>query len=244
MAVIKALDATTLDSPATRNDLTGGNEIMFDIGYVHSRMAGIRGMEAAQFLAAASRRRWITGEKLNFPGWPVSKSRKSTVAVVHHKCDVFSSTNQTNKKTKIMTRNKFIKIMVGAVMATGLLMQARADETQVKQVDPTGTYIWVMPGRNGGPDRTNTLVLKLDGDKLTGKLLSPRRNGQTNITDIVEGKVTGAEVSFSVVRTYNDNTTTNKYTGTLGDTSIKGKIEFIRDGETQSRDWEAKSVKQ
>ncbi|MGC9943595.1 MAG: hypothetical protein ABSE48_17350 [Verrucomicrobiota bacterium] len=143
-----------------------------------------------------------------------------------------------------MTRNKFIKIMVGAVMATGLLMQARADETQVKQVDPTGTYIWVMPGRNGGPDRTNTLVLKLDGDKLTGKLLSPRRNGQTNITDIVEGKVTGAEVSFSVVRTYNDNTTTNKYTGTLGDTSIKGKIEFIRDGETQSRDWEAKSIKQ
>src|SRR5271170_4319113 len=127
-----------------------------------------------------------------------------------------------------MTQNKFIKTLVGAIFVTGLLIQAKADETQVKSADPTGSYIWTMPGRNGGPDRTNTLVLKLDGDKLTGKLMSPRRDGQTNTTDIVDGKVAGTEVSFFVVRTYNDNTYTNKYTGTVGDTSIKGKIEFNR----------------
>ena len=92
----------------------------------------------------------------------------------------------------------------------------------------------------GDQDRTNTLVLKLDGDKLTGKIMSLRRNGQTNSIDIVDGKVTGTEVSFLVVRTYNDNTFTNKYAGTVSDTSIKGKSEFTRDGETQSRDWEAK----
>lgn len=139
-----------------------------------------------------------------------------------------------------MTPNKFIKTLVGAIFVTGLLIQAKADETQVKSVDPTGSYIWTMPGRNGGPDRTNTLVLKLDGDKLTGKIMSLRRNGQTNSIDIVDGKVTGTEVSFLVVRTYNDNTFTNKYAGTVSDTSIKGKSEFTRDGETQSRDWEAK----
>jgi hypothetical protein len=139
-----------------------------------------------------------------------------------------------------MILNKFIKTLVGAILVTGCLIQAKADVTSTSAVDPTGSYIWVMPGRNGGPDRTNTLVLKLDSGKLTGKLLSPRRDGQTNATDIADGKISGAVVTFSVVRTFNDNTFTNKYTGTLGDTSIKGKVEFNRDGETQSRDWEAK----
>ena len=136
-----------------------------------------------------------------------------------------------------MTLNKFIKTLVGTILVTGVLIQANADD---KKVDPTGTYVWTMPGRNGGPDRTNTLVLKLDGDKLTGKLAAPGRGGKTNSSDIVDGKVAGADISFSVVRSYNDNTFTNKYSGTLADASIKGKIEFQRDGETQSHDWEAK----
>lgn len=140
-----------------------------------------------------------------------------------------------------MTINKFIKTLVGAILVTGTLIQAKADSTSTSAVDPTGSYIWVMPGRNGGPDRTNTLVLKLDGEKLTGKLITPRRGGQTNVTEIVDGAVTGSNVSFSVVRTFNDNSMTNKYTGTLSDTSIKGKMEYNnRDGEAQSRDWEAK----
>jgi hypothetical protein len=136
-----------------------------------------------------------------------------------------------------MKVNKFIKVLVGTILAMGVLAQTRADD---KKLDPTGTYIWTMPGRNGGPDRTNTLVLKLDGDKLTGKLMSPGRGGQTNNTEIADSKITGANVSFSVVRSFNDNTFTNKYSGTFAGDSIKGKIEFERDGETQSRDWEAK----
>jgi hypothetical protein len=136
-----------------------------------------------------------------------------------------------------MTLNKFIKTLVGTVLLTGALVQSKADD---QKVDPSGTYIWTMSGRNGGPDRTNTLTLKLDGDKLTGKLISPARGGQTNATEIADGKIVGADISFSVVRSFNDNTMTNKYTGKLADTTIKGKIEFERNGETQSRDWEAK----
>jgi hypothetical protein len=140
-----------------------------------------------------------------------------------------------------MKMSKFTKILLGTVLLTGTMIQARADDTKV---DPTGTYQWVMPGRNGGPDRTNTLVLKVDGDKLTGKLSAPGRGGQVNATEIADGKVTGADISFNVVRTYNDNTMTNKYTGTIADGTIKGKIEFTRDGEAQSRKWEAKLQKQ
>jgi len=136
-----------------------------------------------------------------------------------------------------MTVNKFIKVLVGAILVTGVLAQARADD---KKLDPTGTYLWTVPARNGGPDRTNTLALKLAGDKLTGKLTSPGRGGQINTTEISDGKITGADVSFSVVRTFNDNTVTNKYSGTLAGDSIKGKMEFERNGEAQSRDWEAK----
>jgi hypothetical protein len=119
----------------------------------------------------------------------------------------------------------------------GVLVQAQAQD---KQVDPTGTYIWSVPNRNGGPDRTNTLVLKLDGDKLTGNLTAPGHGGQTTTMEISDGKIAGADVSFCVVRSFNDNTVTNKYSGTLAGGVIKGKMEFERNGEAQSRDWEAK----
>jgi hypothetical protein len=132
--------------------------------------------------------------------------------------------------------NKFAITLAGAILTMGVLVQARAED---KKVDPTGTYVWVVPGRNGGPDRTNTLTLKLDGDKLTGKLTSPGRNGQTT-TEISDGKIAGADVSFCVVRSFNDNTVTNKYSGKFADGVIKGKMNFERNGESQSRDWEAK----
>jgi hypothetical protein len=125
-----------------------------------------------------------------------------------------------------MTLNKFATILAGAILMMGVLVPARAED---KKVDPTGTYIWTVPGRNGGPDRTNTLALKLAGDKLTGKLTAPGRGGETT-TEISDGKITGADVSFCVVRTFADGV-------------IKGKMDFERNGEAQSRDWEAKLKK-
>ena len=139
-----------------------------------------------------------------------------------------------------MKLNKLTKILLGGVLLLGALTQAQADD---KKVDPSGTYIWTMPGRNGGADRTNTLVLKLEGDKLTGKLSAPGRGGATTDTEITDGKLTGADIAFCVVRSFNGNSMTNKYSGTLADGAIKGKIESERNGQPQSRDWEAKLQK-
>ena len=139
-----------------------------------------------------------------------------------------------------MTTNKLTKILLGAVLLAGTMIQARADDPKV---DPTGTYIWTMPGRNGGPDRTNSLALKLDGDTLTGKLTTPGRGGKTMEAEINDAKLTGAQVSFTVVRAFNGNSSTNTYSGTVSADSIKGKIEYTRNGEAQSRDWEAKLQK-
>jgi hypothetical protein len=147
-------------------------------------------------------------------------------------------TNQTT--IKLMSVNRIVTALAGAILVMGVMLPARAQD---KKVDPTGTYIWTVPGRNGGPDRTNTLVLKLDGDKLTGKLTSPGRGGEPTSRDISDGKISGADISFIVTRTFNDNTFTNKYSGTLADGTIKGKMEFERNGEAQSRDWEAKLQK-
>jgi hypothetical protein len=149
----------------------------------------------------------------------------------------WASRNQSKQHMKL---TKITKIMLGAVLLLGTVNLAQADATKT---DPSGTYIWTMPGRNGGPDRTNTLVLKVDGEKLTGKLSAPGRGGQVNETEIADGKVAGAVVSFTVVRTFNGNSMTNKYSGTLTDGVIKGKFEYQRNGEPQSRDWEAKLQK-
>ena len=140
-----------------------------------------------------------------------------------------------------MTTSKFIKIAIGAALLTGILTQAQAQD---KKVDPSGTYMWTQAGRGGGPDRTNTLVLKLTGDKLTGKMSAPGRGGgPATDTDITDGKVTGADVSFSVVRDMGGNSMTMKYSGTVTNGSIKGKIDMDMGGNPTSRDWEAKLQK-
>lgn len=137
-----------------------------------------------------------------------------------------------------MKLNRFVKILAGAVLVSGLFTQVHAADTKV---DPSGTYVWTMPGRNGGPDRTNTLTLKLEGDKLTGKMLSPGRGGaEPTPIEIKDAKLDGTNITFSVTREFNGNSFTSKYEGKLSDGAIKGKVEIDRNGETMSRDWEAK----
>jgi uncharacterized protein (DUF2147 family) len=127
-----------------------------------------------------------------------------------------------------------VKLGLCAFFAAGFLAQIQAQD---KKAD--GTWSWTMPGRNGGPDRKMTLKLKTEGDKVTGTLATPGRDGATTETKIEDGKLKGDEVSFTVTREFNGNKMVSKYTGKVGET-IKGKIEFERNGETQTRDWEAK----
>ena len=102
---------------------------------------------------------------------------------------------------------------------------------------PTGTWKWTVSF--GGQDREVTLKLKLDGDKLTGAQLG--RDGSE--TAIQDAKYKNGEISFTVVRERNGVKMTSKYTGKHTGDTIKGKIATDRDGETQTRDWEAKLSK-
>ena len=108
--------------------------------------------------------------------------------------------------------------------------------------DATGTWTWSTPGRNGGPDRVSTLTLKADGANLTGKVSVPGRDGAASDTKLADGKVDGDKISFVTVREYNGRSSTNTYSGTVTADKITGKIGSVRNGEAQSRDWEAKRV--
>lgn len=130
-----------------------------------------------------------------------------------------------------------IKYAACGTLLLGAVVLAQAED---KKVDPTGTWMWTTPGRNGGPDRTNTLKLKVEGDKVTGTITSPARGGTTTDTTIEEGKVTGSDISFKATREFNGNKLTFKYSGKVSADSIKGKVEFERNGQPDSRDWEAK----
>jgi hypothetical protein len=100
--------------------------------------------------------------------------------------------------------------------------------------DPSGTWKWQFMFNNNTIDVT--LKLKLEGDKLTGSLTSPM--GETAIQD---GSYKDGDLSFKVVRKGSDGTErTSKYTGKQSGDTIKGKVEFERNGQTGSREFEAK----
>jgi hypothetical protein len=104
--------------------------------------------------------------------------------------------------------------------------------------DPSGTWKWTIPGRDG-QTRDITLKLDLKDGQLTGSLTAFR--GDTPISD---ASFKDDQLAFSVVREFNGNKFEQKYTGKLAGDSIKGSISFTnRDGEATTRDWAATRAK-
>ncbi|HVA50993.1 MAG TPA: hypothetical protein VNH11_31930 [Pirellulales bacterium] len=120
-----------------------------------------------------------------------------------------------------------------AITATCLAGLSRADDS----TDPTGTWKWSVTFNN--QTRDLTLKLKLEGDKLTGAMLG-RNNREIAIEN---ASYKDGEVAFTVTRERNGQKFTSKYKGKVSGDTIKGTIENERDGQTRSRDWEAKREK-
>lgn len=121
--------------------------------------------------------------------------------------------------------------------ASCLLSLLLASAALAADADPSGTWKWTATFNN--QSREVTLKLKLEGDKLTGSM--PGRNNTE--TAIENGKFENGKISFTVTRERNGQKFTSSYAGELKDDTIKGKIESERNGEKQSRDWEAKREK-
>jgi hypothetical protein len=124
------------------------------------------------------------------------------------------------KRRDFLTLGMAMLALVGSVLA--------ADKP-----DPTGTWKWSVTFND--QKRDFTLKLKLDGDKLTGTMIG----GNNQETAIDDATYKDGEVSFSVTRERNGQKMTSKYKGKVEGDKLTGKTEFNRNGEAQSRDWEA-----
>jgi hypothetical protein len=117
-----------------------------------------------------------------------------------------------------------------ALLATAILLAAA---TATFADDVSGTYSWTaggMGGGGGGGNNETTLVLKQDGDKLTGTISG--RGGDTAIED---GSVDGKAIKFKVVRDFNGNKFVTEYAGTVDGDTIKLKITSTREVEAKKK---------
>lgn len=83
--------------------------------------------------------------------------------------------------------------------------------------DPTGTWKASVPGREGAMMET-TFTLKAEGAKLTGKV-----SNQFGDSEITDGKVAGANITFKVKREMGDRTMIMVYEGAVAGSEIKFK---------------------
>ncbi len=85
-------------------------------------------------------------------------------------------------------------------------------------------------GRGGG--FRSEVVLKLEGDKLTGKM-----KGRSGDTEITNATFKDGNISFEVERERFGTVTVTKYWGVLDGDSIQGKSEFEFNEELRTVDW-------
>ena len=127
-----------------------------------------------------------------------------------------------------------IKMRYAAVAALSVIAA-----TAAWAADANGKWTWKM--RRGENEITNTLELKVEGEKLTGTVTGGR-NG-TQKTPISEGTFKNDEVAFSVVRKRQDQEFKIRYKGKVTGDTIKGTTTTNFNGQERSREWTATRVK-
>jgi opacity protein-like surface antigen len=109
-----------------------------------------------------------------------------------------------------LMRNKIL--LVGAVVVLALVASAFA-------ADVTGKWVAQVQGRQGMTE--NTFNFKVEGATLTGTLTTAQ--GETAIS---EGKVSGDEISFIIVRKFQENEMKILYKGKVAGDEITFTREF------------------
>jgi hypothetical protein len=98
--------------------------------------------------------------------------------------------------------------------------------------DVTGTWKAQIPGRDGTPSET-TFTFKVAGATLTGTVTTPR--GESAISD---GKIDGDNISFVVIRKFQDKEMKMTYKGAVAGNEIKFTV--VREGSDRTQEFVAK----
>jgi hypothetical protein len=110
-------------------------------------------------------------------------------------------------------RKHFMKGKIISIGAVVLLALASA-----WAADVTGKWIAHAPGAQGQGDSEITLVFKVDGENLTGTLNNSLMPGDVVLN---EGKLSGDDISFSLVRKFGENEMKIVWTGKISGDEIK-----------------------
>lgn len=119
-----------------------------------------------------------------------------------------------------------LRVLIGLAVLVGLLA------TVVWAADVSGTWKAQVPGRDGNM-REVTLTFKVDGQTLTGTV-----GGGQNAAPISNGKVSGDDISFTVVRSMGGNEVKMLYTGKVSGDEIK--FTQTREGSDRKTEFTAK----
>jgi hypothetical protein len=128
-----------------------------------------------------------------------------------------------------------MKAILSMVLVVGLCGLASALDD--KAADPAGT--WKCEYEIGGQQRTATLTIKKDGEKLTGTMTWPDQK-ETEVKDL---KLKDGTLTFSVVRKFMDNEIPVDYNLKVEGDKLKGKGAAEFQGEKREFDIEAKREK-
>ena len=135
-----------------------------------------------------------------------------------------------------MTRRNVLIALASILALTCFTSLSRAAD---EKADVNGTWKWTLTTPNGD-EISLSAKLKQEGDKVTGTYYG-RNNSESPIKD---GKLTGNELKFTVVRDINGNQITINYSGKVEGDKITGKSEFkMGDEEPRKMDWNAKREK-
>lgn len=114
--------------------------------------------------------------------------------------------------------------------------EAVAPGTAAAAANITGEWVWTIRAPDGNPVDA-ALILKQDGDKITGKFA----RGENRWLDIEEGKIAGNQFSWTVKRDRaNGGTMVYKMSGGLENGQIKGIVKADVDGQEMTTEWSAR----
>jgi len=149
-----------------------------------------------------------------------------------------------------------MKLQRSICLTTALLFLAVTGSTvnaEESVVNPTGTWkVTVSSTNTQARPAAQTLKLTLNGGTLTGTLSynsSPTVNGKARVSElpITEAKLNGSELSFNFTHppaAGNGPNATYSYQGTISGDTIKGTFTTEWMGQTRTKNWEAKRLKE
>jgi hypothetical protein len=121
--------------------------------------------------------------------------------------------------------------LLTALLTTAVLAIAPAPASS--QVAGT----WELTSETGRGTRTSTLMLTVDGSMLTGTVTRTGGGGRgggggggPQAIEISDGSIDGNSFTFTITRTFGDNSFTQVYMGTVDGATISGTIDSGRGG--------------